>query len=149
VKRRFILSAALAALSALALAVPAAAGASGPATVKVASSSIGKILVNGAGRTLYMFTKDGRNHDRCFPNRDCRAVWPALTTKGRPLARAGAKSSLLGTIRLPNSARQVTYAGHPLYTYSADVMPHDTDYVGVQQFGGTWFAVSAGGGKVQ
>jgi predicted lipoprotein with Yx(FWY)xxD motif len=149
VKRIVVPSAALAALAGLALAVPAGAAAKGPATVKVANSSLGKILVNGSGRTVYMFTKDGRNKDHCVTIKTCTSVWPPLTTKGKPVARSGAKASLLGTIKLPNGSLQVTYAGHPLYTYSADVMPHETDYVGSPQFGGTWYAVSSTGGRVK
>jgi predicted lipoprotein with Yx(FWY)xxD motif len=142
-------SAALAALAGLALAVPAGAAAKGPATVKVANSSLGKILVNGSGRTVYMFTRDGRGKDRCVMIQGCTSIWPPLTTNGKPVARSGAKASLLGTIKLPNGRLQVTYAGHPLYTYSADVMPHETDYVGSPQFGGTWYAVNSNGGKVK
>ena len=55
------------------------------------------------------------------------------------------RRSLLGTIKLPNGARQVTYAGHPLYTYIGDSGPGDTSYVGVSQFGGRWFALTAAG----
>jgi predicted lipoprotein with Yx(FWY)xxD motif len=149
VKRIVVPSAALAALAGLAMAAPAGAAAKGPATVKVASSSLGKILVNGSGRTVYMFSKDGRNKDRCATIQTCTSIWPPLTTKGKPVARSGAKASLLGTIKLPSGSLQVTYAGHPLYTYSADVMPHETDYVGTPQFGGTWYAVSSTGGKVK
>lgn len=137
------------AVAALALAVPTLAAAKGPATVKVASSSLGKILVNGGGRTLYMFTKDGRKKDKCVGIRDCAATWPPLTTKGKPLAKSGARFSLIGTIKLSNGTTQVTYAGHPLYTYSGDFQPHETDYVGTPQFGGTWFAVNSSGAKVK
>jgi predicted lipoprotein with Yx(FWY)xxD motif len=152
VKRSVIASAASAAVAvaaALLLVAPAGAAARGPATVKVSNSSLGKILVNGSGRTLYTFTKDARSKDRCVKIQGCTSIWPPLTTKGKPIARAGAKGSLLGTIKLPNGSRQVTYAGHPLYTYSADVMPHETDYVGSPQFGGTWYAVSSTGAKVK
>jgi hypothetical protein len=56
------------------------------------------------------------------------------------------KASLLGSIALPHrTARQVTYAGHPLYTYSGDSGPAQTDYVGVSMFGGAWPALTASG----
>lgn len=148
-KRTVIRSAALAAFAGLALAAPAGAAAKGPAIVKVSGSSLGKILVNGSGRTLYMFTRDGRGKDRCITIQTCTSIWPPLTTKGKPVARSGAKASLLGTIKLPGGSLQVTYAGHPLYTYAGDVMPHETDYVGAPQFGGIWYAVSSTGGKVK
>jgi predicted lipoprotein with Yx(FWY)xxD motif len=132
----------------LAATASVAAAASRPAKVKLASSAVGKIIVNGSGRTLYMFTKDGRNKDKCQSISGCTSIWPPLTTHGKPIAGPGVKARLLGTIKIAHGARQVTYAGHPLYTYSADTTPHETDYVGVPQFGGTWFALNAAGKKV-
>jgi predicted lipoprotein with Yx(FWY)xxD motif len=137
------------ALVALALAASAAAGMTRPATVKLAKSSLGKILVDGSGRTLYMFTKDRRGKDRCVGISGCTGTWPVLSTRGKPVAGAGAKSSLLGTITIAHGVKQVTYAGHPLYTYSGDFGPHQTDYVGTPEFGGTWYAVNAAGRTVK
>jgi hypothetical protein len=56
-----------------------------------------------------------------------------------------------GVATVNNSAlgRQVTYAGHPLYLYSGDSSPADTSYVGVQQFGGKWYALNAAGHLVK
>ena len=148
-KRIVTYSTAVAALAALALAAPALAGPKGPGIVKVSSSSLGKILVNGSGRTLYMFTKDRRNKDRCVSVRGCTGVWPPLLTKGKPIAAAGAKSTMLGTIKLPNGTMQVTYNGSPLYTYIGDSAPHDTSYVGTPEFGGVWYAVNSAGRAVK
>jgi len=75
-------------------------------------------------------------------------VWPALISS-KPTAGPGVKSSLLGTVKLTNGQRQVTYAGHPLYGYVADDAPGDTDYIGVSQFGGAWDALTASGGIVK
>jgi predicted lipoprotein with Yx(FWY)xxD motif len=138
----------LLALLALALSAAPAGAATRPAKVNLAKSSIGKILVNRSGRTLYMFTKDRKNKDNCQAINGCTVIWFPLTTHGRPVAGTGVRRSLLGTITLANGAKQVTYAGHPLYTYSLDSAPHQTDYVGVPQFGGTWFALDAAGKKV-
>jgi predicted lipoprotein with Yx(FWY)xxD motif len=139
---------ALAAAAALAIALMHApsAGASTRPTVKLAQSSLGKILVNGRGRTLYAFTRDGRNTDRCMKISGCTSVWPLLTSATKPTGGPGVKTSLLGSIALPHrTARQVTYAGHPLYTYSGDSGPAQTDYVGFSMFGGTWPALTASG----
>jgi predicted lipoprotein with Yx(FWY)xxD motif len=124
------------------------AGAKHSTTVKLSKTSLGKILVSGSGRTLYMFTRDARNNDRCARISNCLSIWPALTVKGKPTAGPGIKASLLGTIRLANGAKQVTYAGHPLYTYQGDTGPGETSYVGVNQFGGNWYALNTGGHKV-
>jgi hypothetical protein len=75
-------------------------------------------------------------------------VWPALETSGKPTAGSGVKASLLSSIRISGGARQVTYDGHALYTYSADSRG-STAYVGVSAFGGSWYAVSAAGHAVK
>lgn len=118
---------------------------SGAATVQLRHTSLGNILVNSSGRTLYEFTKDHANKNSCTSISGCSEVWPSLKTSGRPTAGSGIKASLLSSI----SGKQVTYAGHPLYTYSGDSGPGKTSYVGVKQFGGTWYAINASGGAVK
>jgi predicted lipoprotein with Yx(FWY)xxD motif len=116
-----------------------------PAKIELRSTSLGKVLANGRGFTLYVFSRDGKNKDKCVMASGCKQVWPASTTHGKPSASGGVKASLLGTIKLSGGVHQVTYAGHPLYTYSGDSGPGQTDYVGAQQFGGTWRAVNSSG----
>jgi predicted lipoprotein with Yx(FWY)xxD motif len=127
----------------------AAAAGRGRARISLHKSSLGMILVNGRGRTLYAFTKDGRNKDRCVTAPGCSSTWPMLTSNGKPAAGPGVKGSMLSTIKLPNGSHQVTYNGHPLYTYVADSSTAETDYVGADQFGGTWLAVNAAGKTVK
>ena len=117
--------------------------------VGLSHTSLGRILVNGSGFTLYEFSKDARNRNTCAKIRECSAVWPALTTSGKPVAGPGVKASLLSTIKLSGGARQVTYAGHPLYTYAPASERGETSYAGTSQFGGTWDAVNAAGGRVR
>jgi predicted lipoprotein with Yx(FWY)xxD motif len=119
------------------------------ATVQLRSTSLGKILVDSSGFTVYEFTKDSRNKDTCVKVRGCSAIWPALSAHGSPTAGPGVKASLLSTITLPGGSRQVTYAGHPLYSYSEATERAETSYVGVSHFGGRWEAVSAAGGAVR
>ncbi|MBV8989903.1 MAG: hypothetical protein JOY58_05280 [Solirubrobacterales bacterium] len=136
-------------IAALAFAASAlAAGKPGP-TIQLRATALGKIVVNGRGRTAYEFTRDRRNRDACAKVSGCTSVWPAITVKGNPAAGPGIKRSLLGTIRLAGGVKQVTYAGHPLYTYSGDSGPGQTAYVGVSQFGGIWYAINAGGNTVR
>jgi predicted lipoprotein with Yx(FWY)xxD motif len=118
------------------------------ATVKLVGSDLGQILVDGSGFTLYMFTRDKRDRDTCAAVSGCLGVWPALTTAGRPIAGAHVKSSLLGTIALRGDIRQVTYAGHPLYTYASDFGRASTLYVGSDEYGGRWYAVDTAGRAV-
>jgi predicted lipoprotein with Yx(FWY)xxD motif len=119
------------------------------AKVQLRSTSLGKILVNASGFTLYRFTRDPRNKDTCVAVSECAQTWPPLTTTGRPIAGTGAKASLLSTIRLPNGRNQVTYAGHPLYLYAPASERGETGYAGFTSFGGTWDAVSAAGKLVK
>lgn len=126
-----------------------AVAASGPAKIKLRKTAIGKIITNGSGFTIYMFTKDTRNHDKCVAIRNCKATWPPVMTHGKPVAGPGINASLLGKIKLPGGQNQVTYSGHPLYTYSADTGPGQTVYVGTPLFGGKWDALSATGKTVK
>lgn len=127
--------------------VPAARAASA-GTIKLASTSAGKIVVSKSDRTLYFFTHDTLRHDTCVSISMCASNWPPYTVTGRPSAGSGLKSRLLGTIKLPNGKKQVTYAGHALYTYKFDSGPKQTDYIGAVAFGGTWYALNAAGKPV-
>ncbi len=126
-----------------------AAHAARAATVQLHNTGLGRILVDASGFTLYEFTRDSRNKDTCVKVSGCSTVWPALSAHGSPTAGSGVRASLLSTIRLPGGARQVTYAGHPLYTYAEATERSETSYVGVSHFGGKWDAVNAAGGGVR
>jgi predicted lipoprotein with Yx(FWY)xxD motif len=144
-KRSIVLLAGVLALGFASLALAA----SGPAKVKLRKTGLGKVLAAGSGFTLYTFTKDSRNSDKCVKIKNCAGIWPPLMTHGKPLAGPGVNASLLGKIRLPHGKSQVTYAGHPVYTYSGDSGPGQTLYVGTPQFGGTWYAISAAGKTIK
>ncbi len=122
-----------------------AANLSRTATVQLRHTSLGSILVSSSGRTLYEFTRDHTKKNSCAAISGCSAVWPSLKASGKPTAGSGVKASLLST----TSGNQVTYAGHPLYTYSGDSGPGDTSYVGAKSFGGTWYAINASGDMVK
>jgi predicted lipoprotein with Yx(FWY)xxD motif len=147
VKRISIAAAVLASAAAL-TAGPAAASAH-PTTLKLRKTSVGTILVNGRGFTLYAFSKDGRRRDACAAISGCPGIWPAVGGAARPVLGQGVKRSMVGTIRLKSGAKQLTYGGHPLYTYLGDSAPGQTSYVNFFQFGGHWPAVNAAGGEVK
>jgi predicted lipoprotein with Yx(FWY)xxD motif len=112
-------------------------------------TAVGTILVSASGRTLYEFTRDRAHSNTCVKISGCSEIWPALTTSGKPTAGPGVRASLLSTIKLPGGAKQVTYAGHALYLYSADSGPGETSYVGEKAFGGTWYAINSSGHTVK
>ena len=117
------------------------------ATVKVRSSSLGRIVVDGRGRSLYLFEKDPRGHSAC--SGACATYWPPVLTKAKPIAKAGAKPSLLGVIRRSDGTKQVTYASHPLYRFVLDTKPGQTNGEGRQDFGAGWDALSPAGKKIE
>ena len=119
-----------------------AAQAANGATVAVASSKLGDILVDADGRTLYVFTKDKGDQSAC--SGDCSTNWPALT--GTATAGTGAQAALLSTAMQANGSSQVTYSGKPLYYFAGDAKPGDTKGQGV---GSMWFAITADGELVK
>jgi predicted lipoprotein with Yx(FWY)xxD motif len=115
--------------------------------VAVANSGLGRVLVDGRGRTLYLFQKDRRDKSACVGQ--CAGFWPPLIASGKPFAAAGAKASLLGTTKRADGRLQVTYNHHPLYSFSKDTGKGQTNGEGINAFGAEWFAVSAAGAKIE
>ncbi len=117
-----------------------------PATVGVANTSLGQILVNSQGRTLYLFLKDAGTTSTCTGA--CATSWPPLRATGQPTAGSGAKASLLGTTPRADGGPQVTYNGHPVYLFFQDQKPGETNGEGVNAFGASWYALSPTGNQV-
>jgi predicted lipoprotein with Yx(FWY)xxD motif len=123
----------------------AAAGGAG-ATVAVSRSKLGNILVDGSGRTLYLFEKDKGTTSSC--NGACASGWPPYSTTGAPQAGSGASSSLLGTTARTDGTTQVAYHGHPLYYFAGDSKPGDANGEALAAFGAKWYALNPNGDKV-
>ena len=107
-------------------------------------TGFGPILTDGSGMTLYLFTADSPGVSTCVDG--CLATWPPLLTDGEPVAQRGADASLLGTLTRDDGSVQVTYAGWPLYFFSADMAPGDATGQGVND---VWFVVAPDGGAVE
>jgi predicted lipoprotein with Yx(FWY)xxD motif len=114
---------------------------SGPATISVRASSLGQILVDGSGKSLYLFEADSGTKSTC--SNACAQAWPPLTTSGAPKA-AGAAS-----LSRSDGTTQVTYSGHPLYYFSGDAKAGDTNGEGSTAFGAGWDVLSPTGTKVE
>ena len=112
------------------------------ATVQLAESDLGSILVDAEGMTLYLFESDTDGSSTCYD--DCAASWPALVGDA-PTGGEGIDASLLGTTERDDGDVQVTYAGQPLYTFASDQAPGDVEGQGV---GDVWFVVDAAGDAV-
>jgi predicted lipoprotein with Yx(FWY)xxD motif len=146
-----------AAVVALAVTAVAAAGcsSSGPAappapvpsatgrTVSAQPTSLGTILVDGKGRTVYDFANDKNGRSTCTGQ--CAANWlfvpaPAPLPKSLP-----GVTGALGSTTRPDGGRQLTVAGHPVYTFVGDSAPGQTNGQGIVLNGGLWTVVSPAG----
>jgi predicted lipoprotein with Yx(FWY)xxD motif len=102
------------------------------------TTSLGTVLTNASGLTLYWFAKDTSTTSAC--SGPCAANWPPVS--GTPQAGTGVTlPGTLGTIMRPGGTAQATYNGHPLYTFVGDTSPGQTSGNGVNGYGGLWYAV--------
>lgn len=123
----------------------APAGAESGAAVLTVSraQSVGPVLVDAKGMTVYDFRKDKGTTSFCYGA--CAASWPPVLSEGAPTAGEGATASKLGTTERKDGTMQVTYAGHPLYTFVEDRKPGEANGNGISAFGGQWFALQGSG----
>src|SRR4051794_22576424 len=119
----------------------AASGAAAIATAKV--PGVGTVLTNSDGQTLYLFQADTGTKSTC--SGECASLWPPVTTTGDATATMGATSSMLGTTTRDDGTTQVTYNGHPIYTYSGDTTSGQANGEGLNTYGGLWYAVTTSG----
>lgn len=124
-------------------ATPAPKTASG--TVSTRETKLGRILVDASGRTLYLFEKDKGATSTC--NGACASIWPPLAA-GNAKAGTGVTAADLGTTKRSDGKTEITYAGHPLYTYASDQKPGDVQGQGLDQFGAEWYALAPDGHKI-
>jgi predicted lipoprotein with Yx(FWY)xxD motif len=117
------------------------APAAGGAAIVVASTDLGDILQDGEGRTLYLFNPDAQGDSTCYD--DCADAWPALVEEVS--AGDGVDASLMGTTTRTDGAVQVTYNGWPLYYFSGDAAPGDTNG---QALNDVWWVVDATGNAI-
>ena len=122
---------------------PAATG----TRIDVGSTRLGQVLVDGKGRTLYLFVADTGTKSTCNSSA-CVQYWPPLLTAGAPQAGAGVNAHLLGTTRRQDGTTEATYAGHPLYYFISDQKAGDVTGQGINGFGGPWYVVSPSGMRI-
>ena len=144
---KFILSALAVPLAALAVTGcggnSSTSGAGGNASVNVAKTGLGNVLVDAQGRTLYLFSKDAGSMSSCFGA--CATNWPPARVANTPTVSDGLTMSKATTTGRSDGQPELTYNGHPLYRFEGDHKPGDTSGQGLTAFGGKWYAVSANG----
>jgi predicted lipoprotein with Yx(FWY)xxD motif len=124
------------ALSASALAAPQRA------KVSVHATSLGRVLADAHGRTLYVFDLDARGRSSCSGT--CAATWPPLLTTGTPVALAGVPANRLATAKRGDGRLQVTFLGRPLYLHAADGLAGQVTGAAVAH----WAALTATGKRL-
>ena len=110
--------------------------------LKMADSSLGSVLVDGKGMTLYMFTKDSANTSACTGQ--CLVAWPPLL--GKPTKGMGVDDSKLGSFTRSDGTTQATYNGWPLYYWMDDKAPGD---VLGQNVNSVWFVLNRDGDPIK
>ncbi|MFD8817404.1 hypothetical protein ACFV23_39450 [Streptomyces sp. NPDC059627] len=132
-----------------------ATGAGKPASTPVAkkwvqlsaskAGDLDPVVVNGAGFTLYRFDKDTANPSKSNCNDACATTWPpVVVAPGGKIFIDGVSKSAVGVVKRDDGNLQVTIGGWPVYRFSKDLRPGDTNGQGV---GGTWFGVTPDGKK--
>ena len=135
---------ALAALTAVVAAV-AASGATGT-VVTWRKTPIGNAITTSSGHTLYLFRADHGTTSECYGQ--CAVYWPPLLTTGKPVASGRVQTSLLGTTKRKDGKLQVTYKGHPLYTFLEDKQAGMTKGEGLNAAGAKWYALAPSGSTI-
>ena len=107
------------------------------------AGDLGTILVDSEGMTLYDFHKDKGTTSSCYGA--CEAAWPPLSTSGEAKAKDGAQASMLGTTERKDGTMQVTYNGHPLYTFTEDKKAGEANGNDFSAFGAQWYALMPNG----
>ena len=119
-----------------------APSASSAVTIKVTNGH----LTDATGRTVYLWVKDTGKNSTCSGN--CTTFWPPVTSNAKATAGTGANASDLGTSKRSDGTMQITYAGHPLYFYSGDSAPGQTNGQGNNGFGFLWWEVAPSGNAI-
>lgn len=120
------------------------ADAASSATLSTASTSLGTIVVDNAGMTVYVFDNDTANSGMSTCTGTCAATWPAVTTTSTTPTMSGV-SGTVATIQTSDGKNQVTLDGHPLYYFVNDTAAGDVKGQGVQ---GIWWVVAPDGTKI-
>jgi predicted lipoprotein with Yx(FWY)xxD motif len=124
----------------------AAPSPSPPDTLSVSGSRYGKIIVDGQGRTLYLFDAERSATPKCYGA--CAGAWPPLLVNTSPVAGGGLSQALIATVPRNEGSMQVTYNGHALYLYAGDRAPGEIKCQAVVEYGGGWFVVDTQGNKI-
>jgi predicted lipoprotein with Yx(FWY)xxD motif len=113
------------------------------AVVATAATGLGTVLVDSRGLTVYEFANDMGSRSTC--DGECAVDWPPVAAPDTLPASLPGVSGRLGSTTRGDGGKQLTVAGHPVYTFSGDGKPGQTNGNGITLNGGRWTAVSPAG----
>jgi predicted lipoprotein with Yx(FWY)xxD motif len=114
--------------------------------VTTAKTSVGTVLVDSSGLTLYAFAADSPGKSNCTGS--CAGYWPPEPASG-PVTHSAAVTARLGTIKRSDGSTQLTVNGWPAYTYAADSGPGQATGQGLNLSGGLWWALAPSGSQIK
>lgn len=114
--------------------------------VQTRDTSLGRILVDAQGRSLYLFAKDSGPASTCTGS--CASVWPPVPVAATPTVSGSASAADLGVIAGSDGVKQLAYAGHPLYYFAGDSKAGQTRGEAIDEFGARWYVVDPAGAAV-
>src|SRR5689334_2714078 len=130
------------------------AGSASPSTTAMAGAlgtaqtTLGRVLVDHRGRTVYVLTADSPGHSTC--NAACLKFWPPVAATGTTApASVPGVAATVGVTRSTGGTTMLTAGGWPLYTFAKDTAAGQVHGQGIQAFGGTWYVVAPSGQPVR
>ena len=111
-----------------------------PSLLSFRKSPYGDILTTSSGKTIYIRLGDAYRISKCAAK--CAAAFPPFLTNGAPQATGGILPAYIGVLQAATRGEQVSYAEHPLYTYSGDTGPGQYNAEGA---GGIWYVIGTNG----
>ena len=125
---------------------PSESAAAGGPTVNLGNTSLGSVLVDADGKTLYIFTPDAASAGKSVCNGDCAAAWPPLLGDAAPTLGTGLEADDFTTITRDDGAKQIAFYGMPLYYFAADAAAGDVKGQGLND---KWYVVGADGTPIK
>jgi len=118
------------------------------AAVKLAAADVGDlgtVVVDGDGRTLYVFDQDTADPPKSNCDGECATKWPPVIAGSGTPELDGIDASLVGTVTRTDGKEQVTLGGWPLYQFASDTKAGDAKG---QAVGGVWWVLGPDGKKI-
>ena len=125
---------------------PSDSAAAGGRTVNLGDTSLGSVLVDGDGKTLYIFTPDAASAGKSVCNGDCAAAWPPLLGDAAPTLGTGLEADDFTTITRDDGTTQIAFYGMPLYYFAADAAAGDVKGQGLND---KWYVIGADGTPIK